>query len=114
MTEQAFASIWRLSYSDFDFLKRFGLKSQVMVACQLLYFRQRARFPADRSDLNPDVIAYVADQLGTADDFSYTFSSDTARRQRAGIINSLDFVELLVVTAPTYRPGCLKSLVGGT
>ena len=91
MTEQAFASIWRLSYSDFDFLKRFGLKSQVMVACQLLYFRQRARFPADRSDLNPDVIAYVADQLGTADDFSYTFSSDTARRQRAGIINFLGF-----------------------
>ena len=38
MTEQAFASIWGLSYSDFEFLSRFGAKSQVMVACQLLSF----------------------------------------------------------------------------
>ena len=91
MTEQAFASIWGLSYSDFEFLSRFGAKSQVMVACQLLSFRQHGRFPANRGDLDPDVIVYVADQIGVADDLSYSFSSDTARRQRAGILDFLGF-----------------------
>ena len=91
MTEQAFASIWGLSYSDFEFLSRFGAKSQVMVACQLLSFRQHGRFPANRGDLDPDVIVYVADQIGVADDLSYSFSSDTARRPRAGILDFLGF-----------------------
>ena len=91
MTEQAFASIWGLSYSDYGFLHRFGTKSQVMVACQLLYFRQHARFLTDRSDLDPDVIAYVADQLGVTDELSYSFSGDTARRQRTGILDFLEF-----------------------
>ena len=91
MTEQAFASVWGLSYSDFEFLNRFGAKSRVAIACQLLFFRQHARFPADRSDLDPDVIAYVADQIGATDDLSYSFSSDTARRQRAGILDFLGF-----------------------
>ena len=89
MTEQAFASKWGLSYSDFEFLTRFGAKSRVMIACQLLFFRQHGRFPSDRGDLDPDVIAYVADQIGVADDRSYSFSSDTARRQRTGILNFL-------------------------
>jgi hypothetical protein len=91
MTEQAFTSIWGLSYSDYGFLHRFGTKSQVMVACQLLYFRQHARFLTDRSDLDPDVIAYVADQLGVTDELSYSFSGDTARRQRTGILDFLEF-----------------------
>lgn len=91
MTEQAFASVWGLSYSDFEFLNRFGAKSRVAIACQLLFFRQHARFPADRSDLDPDVIAYVADQIGATEDCSYSFSSDTARRQRAGILDFLGF-----------------------
>ena len=91
MTEQAFASVWGLSYSDFGFLNRFGAKSRVAIACQLLFFRQHGRFPADRDDLDPDVIAYVADQIGVADDLSYSYSSDTARRQRAGILDFLGF-----------------------
>lgn len=91
MTEQAFATVWGLSYSDFEFLNRFGAKSRVAIACQLVFFRQHARFPADRSDLDPDVIAYVADQIGATDDLSYSFSSDTARRQRAGILDFLGF-----------------------
>ncbi|WP_296940847.1 Tn3 family transposase [uncultured Marivita sp.] len=91
MTEQAFASVWGLSYSDFEFLNRFGAKSRVAIACQLLFFRQHARFPTDRSDLDPDVIAYVEDQIGATDDLSYSFSSDTARRQRAGILDFLGF-----------------------
>jgi len=91
MTEQAFASVWGLSYSEFEFLNRFGAKSRVAIACQLLFFRQRARFPANRSDLDPDMIAYVADQIGATDDNSYSFSSDTARRQRAGILDFLGF-----------------------
>ena len=91
ITEQAFASVWGLSYSDFEFLKRFGTKSRVAIACQLLFFRQHGRFPADRRDLDPDVIVYVADQIGATDDLSYSFSSDTARRQRAGILDFLGF-----------------------
>lgn len=91
MTEQTFASAWGLSYSDFEFLTRFGAKSRVALACQLLYFRQHGRFPADRVELDADVIAYVADQIGTKDDLSYSFSSDTARRQRAGILDFLGF-----------------------
>ena len=91
MTEQAFASVWGLSYSDFEFLNRFGAKSRVAIACQLLFFRQLGRFPADRGDLDPDVIVYVADQIGVTDDLSYSFSSDTARRQRAGILDFLGF-----------------------
>ena len=51
MTEQAFASKWGLSYSDFEFLTRFGAKSRVMIACQLLFFRQHGCFSADRGDL---------------------------------------------------------------
>ena len=89
MTEQAFASQWGLSYSDFEFLNRFGTKSRVAIACQLLFFRQHGRFLTDRGDLDPDVIAYVADQIGVADDRTYSFSSDTARRQRAGILDFL-------------------------
>lgn len=89
MTEQAFASEWGLSYSDFEFLTRFGAKSRVMIACQLLFFRQHGRFPTDRGDLDPDVISYVADQMGAVDDLTYSFSSDTARRQRAGILDFL-------------------------
>jgi TnpA family transposase len=91
MTEQAFASVWGLSYSDFEFLTRFGAKSRVMIACQLLFFRQYGRFPNERSDLDTDVISYVADQLGVADDLRYSFSSDTARRQRACILDFLGF-----------------------
>lgn len=41
MAEQAFASVWALSCSDFEFLSRYGAKSRVMVACQLLFLRQR-------------------------------------------------------------------------
>ncbi len=89
MTEQAFTSVWGFSYSDFAFLIRFGAKSRVAIACQLLYFRQHDRFPDGRSDLGPDVIAYVADQIGVTDDPTYSFSSDTARRQRAGILDYL-------------------------
>lgn len=89
MTEQAFASKWGLSYSDFEFLTRFGAKSRVMIACQLLFFRQHGCFPVDRGDLDLDVISYVADQIGVADDRTYSFSSDTARRQRAGILDFL-------------------------
>ncbi len=89
MTEQAFASVWGLSYSAFEFLNRFGAKSRVAMACQLLFFREHGRFPASRNDLDPDVILYVADQIGTTDDLSYSFSSDTARRQRASILDFL-------------------------
>jgi len=89
MTEQAFASIWGLSYLDFEFLRRYGTKSQVMIACQLLYFRQHGHFVDDRSELDPDVIDYVADQIGAVDDLTYSFSTDTARRQRAGILGFL-------------------------
>jgi hypothetical protein len=89
MTEQAFASEWGLSYSDFEFLTRFGAKSRVMIACQLLFFRLHGHFPTDRGDLDPDVIAYVADQIGVADDLTYSFFSDTARRQRTGILDFL-------------------------
>ena len=89
MTEQAFASVWGLSYSAFQFLNRFGAKSRLPIACQLLFFRQYGRFPADRSNLDPDVILYVADQIGAIDDLSYSFSSDTARRQRASILDFL-------------------------
>ncbi len=56
-----------------------------MVACQFLYFRLYGRFPDGRGDLASYVIAYVADQIGVADDLPYSFSSDTASRQRAGI-----------------------------
>ena len=91
MTEQAFASVWGLSYSDFEFLNRFGTKSRVAIACQFLFFRQHGWFPADRGDLDPDVIVYVADQIGATDDLSYSFSSDTARRQRVGILDFLGF-----------------------
>ena len=91
MTEQAFASIWGLSYSDFEFLTRFGTKSRVLIACQLVFFRQHGRFPTDSSDLDTDAITYIADQIGATDDLTYSFSSDTARRQRAGILDFLGF-----------------------
>ena len=80
MTEQSFASLWGLSYSDVEYLNRFGVKSRVMIACQLLFYRHHGRFPDDRSELDADVIAYVADQTAAPDDISYAFSSDTARR----------------------------------
>ena len=73
MTKQAFASEWGLSYSDFEFLTLFGVKSRVMIACQLLFFRQHGHFPTDRGDLAPDVISYVADQIGVADDLTIHF-----------------------------------------
>ena len=66
MTEQAFASAWGLSYSDFEFLGRFDVKSQVMVACQFLFFRQHGRFPVDHGDFSFDVIEYVAGQMGAS------------------------------------------------
>lgn len=96
MTERSFASLWGLSYSDMDFLSRFGVRSRVMIACQLLFFRHNGRFPDDRCELDPDVIAHVADQTGAPDDASYAFSSDTARRQR-GLI--LDFLGVRRATA---------------
>ena len=89
MSEQAFATVWGLSYSDFEFLSRYGEQSQVMIACQLLYFRQCGKFPGDRSELDPDVVVYVADQIGTADDSAYSFFGDTARRQRSAILDFL-------------------------
>lgn len=89
MTEQSFASVWGLSYSDFEFLHRFGAKSQVMIGCQLLYLRRYGKFPADRSELDPDVVDYVADQTGVADDPDFSFFSDTARRQRGFILDYL-------------------------
>jgi len=89
MTEQAFASVWGLTHSDFEFLRRYGTKSQVMIACQLLYFRQHGHFPDECSDFDRDVIGYVADQIGAEDDPAFSFSSDTARRQRAGILDFL-------------------------
>jgi hypothetical protein len=89
MTEQAFATIWGLSYSDFEFLSRYGASSRVMVACQLLFFRQHGYFPEDRSAFDPDAIEYVADQIGIEDCLAYSFASDNARRQRAGILGFL-------------------------
>ena len=89
MTEQSFASLWGLSYSDVEYLNRFGVKSRVMIACQLLFYRHHGRFPDDRSELDADVIAYVADQTDAPDDISYAFSSDTARRQRGFILDFL-------------------------
>lgn len=89
MTEQAFATIWGLSYSDFEFLSRYGAKSRVMVACQLLFFRQHGYFPEDRSTFDPDAIEYVADQIGIEDCLAYSFASYNARRQRAGILGFL-------------------------
>lgn len=62
-----------------------------MIACQFLFFRKHGRFPDGRGDLDPDVILYVADQVGTAYEQTYSFSSDTARRQRAGILDFLGF-----------------------
>ena len=53
MTEQAFASVWGLSYSDFEFLNRFGAKSQVMLACQLLFFCQQGLSPLIYLHINP-------------------------------------------------------------
>ncbi len=108
MTEHAFASVWGLSYSAFEFLNRFGAKSRVAIACQLLFFREHGRFPADRGDLDPDVILYVADQIGATDDLSYSFSSDAARRQRATI---LDF--LGVRRASGDVPGSVETLILG-
>ena len=75
MAEQSFASVWGLSYSDFEFLGRFGAKSRVMVGCQLLYLRRYGRFPAGRSELDPDVIEYVVDQIGVVDDLEFSFGS---------------------------------------
>ncbi len=92
MTEQAFAAMWGLSYMDFGFLRQYGAKSQVMIASQLLFFRQHGHFPEGRTDLDPDVIEYIADQTGVAESPAYCFASDTARRQRAGI---LDFLGVL-------------------
>ena len=89
MTERAFASLWGLLCEDMDFLSRFGVRSRVMIACQLLFFRCHGRFPDDKGELDPDVIAYVADQTGAPDDASYAFSSDTARRQRGLILDFL-------------------------
>ena len=83
-----------------------------MVACQLLYFRQHGRLPAGHVDLDPDVIVYVADQIGVADDLSYSFYSDTARRQRAGIPDFLGFAGPLIVIAANSRNEWLNSLVG--
>jgi len=89
MTEQSFASVWGLSYSDLEFLRRFGARSQVMIGCQLLYLRRYGRFPGDRSELDPDVVDYVADQTGVDDDPEFSFPSDTARRQRGFILDYL-------------------------
>ena len=89
MTERSFASLWGLSYTDIEFLSRFGVRSRVMMACQLLFFRCHGWFPGDRGELDPDVIAYVADQTGAPDDAAYAFSSDTARRQRGLILDFL-------------------------
>ena len=91
MSEPSFASQWGLSYSEFDFVQRFGVSSQVMVACQLLFFRSYGRFLDGRDDLDPDVVSYVVDQLGVADAAEYNFAGDTARRQR---MNILDFLEI--------------------
>ena len=74
MTEQSFASVWGLSYSDFEFLRRFGTKSRVMIGCQILYLRRYGRFPAARFELDPDVMDYVADQTGVADDPDFSDS----------------------------------------
>lgn len=68
MTERAFASLWGLSYEDMDFLSRFGVRSRVMIACQLLFFRCHGRFPDDQAELDPDAVADVADQTGAPDD----------------------------------------------
>lgn len=89
MSEPSFASQWGLSYSEFDFVQRFGANSRVMVACQLLFFRRYGRFPDGRDDLDPDVLSYVVDQLGAADAPDYNFTGDIARRQR---MNILDFL----------------------
>ena len=72
-----------------------------MIACQLLFFRQHGRFPTDRSDLDSDVISYIADQIGATDDLTYSFSSDTAWRQRAGILDFLGFRCVFRVNAGT-------------
>lgn len=75
MTEHSFASLWGLSYTDMDFLSRFGVGSRVMIACQLMFFRCHGWFPDDRGKFDLDVIDYVADQTGAPDDASYAFSS---------------------------------------
>lgn len=87
MTEQVFASVWGLSYAHFEFLSLYKAQSRVMVACQLLFGRLYGRIRKGRSELDPDVIEYVTDQIGIADDPADFFSSDTARRQRGDILD---------------------------
>ena len=42
ITEQSFASLWGHSYLDVEYLSRLGVKSRVMIARQLLFFRIKA------------------------------------------------------------------------
>ena len=88
MPEDSFATVWGLSYSDFEFLSSFGKRSRVMIGYQLLHFRQHGNFPCE-DDLILEALKYISDQVGVSNDPGYSLSSDTARRHRSRVLSYL-------------------------
>lgn len=90
--ERSFVEVWSLSFDDIGLIEGINRSGRVWFAFQLSFFRARARFPSRSSDVQADVLRYLAAQLGIAApearDFEY--GHVTARRHRAAILRHLD------------------------
>jgi hypothetical protein len=84
---------WSLSFADIDFVNSKPAVTRLGLAAQLKFFASQGFFATDPSPIPADGISYLAEQLGVevGEMSGYDFSSRTARRHCAEILQHLGF-----------------------
>lgn len=84
-------SVWRLSFSDLEFVHGYRHQTRIGVAAQLLFFRCHGYFPSSLDEIAQDAIDYICDQIGepVALARTYTLAGDIARRHRLQVLRFL-------------------------
>jgi len=84
---------WSLTFADIDFVNSKPVLTRLGLAVQLKFFASHGFFATDLGSISVDGISYVAEQLGAeANEITgYDFSSRTARRHCAEILQHLGF-----------------------
>ena len=65
--ERSFVEVWSLSFDDIGLVERINRSGRFWYAFQLSFFQEWARFPSRPGDVQADVLRYLAEQLGIAD-----------------------------------------------
>src|SRR3546814_19159986 len=90
---------WSLSFADIAFVNSKPALTRLGPAAQLKVFASLGFFAIDPSSIPTDGLSYLAEQLGVeaGDIDGYDFSSRTARRHCAEIMNNLGYNSLTQV-----------------